>query len=69
MKQIIAIGTEIFGLFVEDARLTAALAVWIAIAAATRTWWQSAPRLGAIALFVGFAVILCENVLHAARRG
>jgi hypothetical protein len=69
MKQIIAIGNEIFGLFVEDARLTVALAVWVAIAAATRTWWQSAPRLGALALFAGFAAILCENVLHAARRG
>jgi hypothetical protein len=69
MKQIMAIGSEIFGLFVEDARLTVALAVWISIAAATRTWWQNAPRLGAVALFVGFAAIFCENVLHAARRG
>jgi hypothetical protein len=68
MKQIVAIGRQTFGLFVEDARLTAALAIWIAIVAATRTWWQSAPRLGAIALFAGFAVILCENVRHAARR-
>lgn len=69
MKRIMAIGSEIFGLFVEDARLTVALAVWIAIAAATRSWWQNTPRLGAVALFAGFAAILCENVVHAARRG
>jgi Ni/Fe-hydrogenase subunit HybB-like protein len=56
-------------LFAEDARFTTALAIWIAIAAATRPWWQSAPRFGAVALFAGFALILCESVLHAARRG
>jgi len=69
MDQIKAIGHEILGLFVEDARFGAALAIWIALAAAIRPWWQSAPRFAAIALFAGFAVILCENVLRAARRG
>ncbi len=68
MERIKAIGREILGLFVEDLWFTAALGVWIVIAAATRPWWQSAPRLGAIALFAGFAVILCGNVLRAARR-
>jgi hypothetical protein len=68
MERIQAIGHEILGLFVEDSRFTAALAVWIAIAAATRPWWLSAPRVGAIALFAGFVLILCENVLRAARR-
>ncbi len=68
MMRLRAIGHEILGLFVEDARFTAALVVWIAIAAATRPWWQSTPRLGAIALFAGFALILCENVVRAARR-
>jgi len=68
MARIKAIGHEILGLFVEDARFTAALAVWIAIAAATRHWWHTTPRLGAIALFAGFALILGENVLRAARR-
>lgn len=68
MDRIKAIGQEILGLFVEDAQFTSALAIWIAIAAATRPWWQSAPRLGAIALFAGFGLILCENVLRAARR-
>jgi len=68
MNRIKAIGSEILGLFVEDARLTVALAVWIAVAAAARPWWQSVPRLAAIALFAGFAVILCENVRRAARR-
>jgi Ni/Fe-hydrogenase subunit HybB-like protein len=69
MDRIKAIGHEILGLFVEDARLTAALAIWIALAAATRPWWHTAPRFGAIALFAGFALILCENVVRAARRG
>ncbi len=68
MERIKAIGREILGLFVEDLRFTAALALWIAITAATRPWWQGAPPLGAIGLFVGFALILCESVLHAARR-
>jgi hypothetical protein len=69
MGRVKAIGSEILGLFVEDARLTVSLAVWIAIAALSRTWWQSVPRLAAIVLFAGFALILCENVVRAARRG
>jgi hypothetical protein len=66
MQRINGIGQEILGLFVEDGRFTTALAIWIAIAAASRPWWQSAPRIAAIALFAGFALIFCENVLHAA---
>jgi hypothetical protein len=69
MERIKGIGQEILGLFVEDARFSAALAIWIAISGATRPWWQTAPRFSAIVLFAGFALILCENVLHAARRG
>jgi Ni/Fe-hydrogenase subunit HybB-like protein len=69
MGRIKSIGREVLGLFAEDARFTAALAIWIVIAAASRPWWQSAPRLAAIALFAGFALILCENVLDAARHG
>jgi hypothetical protein len=68
MERINAIGREILGLFVEDLWFTAALGIWIVIAAATRPWWQSAPRVGAIGLFVGFALILCVSVLRAARR-
>jgi hypothetical protein len=68
MERIKAIAHEILGLFVEDGRFTAALALWIAITAATRPWWQGAPQLAAIGLFVGFALILCESVLLAARR-
>jgi hypothetical protein len=69
MDRIKAIEHEILGLFVEDVRFSAALAIWIAILGATRPWWQCAPRFAAIALFAGFVLILCENVLHAARRG
>ena len=69
MGRIKAIGREILGLFVEDARFTATLAIWIAIAAAARPWWQAAQPLGALVLFAGFALILGESVLRAARRG
>ena len=69
MSRIKTIGSEILGLFVEDARLTVGLAVWIVVIAATRPWWQGAPHIGAIALFAGFAAILCENVFRAARNG
>jgi hypothetical protein len=69
MERIKGIGQEILGLFVEDTRFTCALAIWIALSGATRPWWQSAPRFGAIVLFAGFALILCEDVLRTARRG
>jgi hypothetical protein len=68
MKRLKSIGLVLLELFVEDARLTAVLAIWIAIIAATRPWWRAAPQLAALALFVGVAVILCENVMRAAWR-
>ncbi len=68
MRRIKMIGNEILGLFVEDGRFAAALAIWIAIAAAARPWWQATQPLGAIMLFAGFAFILGESVLRAARR-
>ncbi len=46
MRRIKMIGHEILGLFVEDARFTAALAIWIALAAAARPWWQETQPLG-----------------------
>jgi len=69
MDRIKLVGREVLGLFAEDARFTSALAIWIVISAATRPWWQSAPRISAIALFAGFALILYEDVLRTARRG
>lgn len=69
MDRIKLIGREVLGLFAEDARFTSALAIWIVTAAATRPWWQSAPRFAAIALFAGFALILWGDVLRTARRG
>lgn len=68
MSWIKSTGAELLGLFVEDARLTAALAIWMVVVAASRPWWLTRPHLAAIALFIGFAAILAENVLHAARR-
>ncbi len=69
MGRIKLIGREVLGLFAEDARFTSALAIWIVTVAATRPWWQTAPRFAAITLFAGFALILCEDVLRTARRG
>lgn len=69
MGRIKLIGREVLGLFAEDARFTSARAIWIVTVAATRPWWQTAPRFAAITLFAGFALILCEDVLRTARRG
>ncbi|HEY3911400.1 MAG TPA: hypothetical protein VGM07_16140 [Stellaceae bacterium] len=68
MARVKAIGREIIGLFVEDVWFTVALAVWVAVVAAARPWWQAAQPLGAVALFVGFALILADSVVRAARR-
>lgn len=69
MLRIKAIGREILGLFVEDVWFTAALVIWMGIAAAARPWWQDTHWFGAVVLFAGFALILGDNVLRAARRG
>jgi hypothetical protein len=68
MKPLKSIGLVLIELFVEDVRLTTALAIWIAIIAATRPWWRAAPQAAALALFAGVALILCGNVMRVARR-
>lgn len=69
MARLRAIGSEILGLFVEDVWFSAALAIWMGIVAAARPWWQDMQWFGAVVLFAGFALILCDSVLRAARRG
>jgi hypothetical protein len=66
MQAIFAIGGELFGLFVADARFTLALAAWIAIGAMFPLLLEHAPGAGALLLFAGFAAILVENLVHVA---
>lgn len=69
MRAIKAIGRELFGLFVADARFTLALAAWIAIAATFPVVLQRAPGTATLLLSAGFAVVLVENLVHVAWRG
>jgi hypothetical protein len=56
----------LFGVVVADPRFTLALMVWIAIAATILRFVRDVSGAGAILLFLGFAIMLVENVLHAA---
>lgn len=66
MQVFTTIGRELVGLFVADARFTGALAGWIAIAGAIPLFLKPASGAEAILLFLGFAVILIENLVHVA---
>ena len=61
------IWSELFGLFVDDARFAAAILLWLAAG------WLLLPRLGLPAklppliLFAGLAAILAESAMHRAR--
>jgi hypothetical protein len=68
MQALKTVAREALGLFVEDARLTAALVVWIALIAALSRWAGLNRWFGASALFAGCLLILIENLVHAARR-
>ena len=68
MQALKTIGREILALFVEDARLTVALALWIALVAVLSHWAGLDRRFGAVVLFAGCSLILIENLVHAARR-
>jgi hypothetical protein len=61
-----AIRWELFGVVVADPRFTLALMVWIAIAATILRFVRDVNGVAAILLFLGFAIMLVENVLHAA---
>jgi hypothetical protein len=66
MQVLTAIGRELLGLFVSDMRFTGALAAWIAVVAAIPVFLKPASSAEAVVLFVGFAVILIENLMHVA---
>jgi len=68
MTRLISALRELLGLFVDDGSLAIAILAWIGIVA------LALPALGlpglwrAIALFLGCALILAENVARSARR-
>jgi hypothetical protein len=64
MQALKTIGREAFGLFVADARFTLALIGWIAIVGAIPVLLEHLPYAGPLLLFVGFALILLENLGH-----
>jgi hypothetical protein len=66
MDALKTIGREALGLFIADARFTAALVCWIAIAAAIPAVLPRSPVGSALLLFAGFAAILIENLVHIA---
>lgn len=59
---------ELFGMFVGDARLTAAVLLVVAIAAALIDLGDVQPLIGGGVLLVGCLVVLIGAVMRAARR-
>lgn len=59
---------ELFGMFVGDARLTAAVLVVVAIAAALIDLGGVSPLIGGGVLLVGCLIVLVSAVARAARR-
>ena len=62
------VAREVWGLFVDDGSLAAAIVLWLAVVlvGARRIGWGV--RWGGVALFCGLALVLVENVLRYARR-
>ncbi len=67
MRWLRSIMREVYGLFVDDGSLAAALLVWIVIAVTGLTLLHAGHRGGPV-FFAGLAVVLVENVLRASRR-
>jgi TRAP-type C4-dicarboxylate transport system permease small subunit len=68
MKWILAAARELVGLFVDDGSLAIAVLAWVAIAVLAFPALPIDSGWLAVALFVGLALILVENLLRAARR-
>jgi len=69
MKWILAATRELVGLFVDDGSLALAVLAWVAVAVLAFPALPINSGWLAVALFAGFALILVENLLRAARRG
>lgn len=63
-----AILLDLLGLFVDDGSLAVAALAWLALSALVFLFVGLPEVWRAIALFLGFAAILVENVTRSARR-
>ncbi len=68
MRGLKSIAREVYGLFVDDGRLAAAILVWVLIAAATLPRLAPTARWSGPALFAGLAAILIMSALRFSRR-
>jgi uncharacterized membrane protein YtjA (UPF0391 family) len=68
MKRITVVFQELIGLFVEDGSLAIAIVVWICAAALLFLRLPGGAAWRAPALFLGFVLILLENVVRSARK-
>jgi TRAP-type C4-dicarboxylate transport system permease small subunit len=68
MTWILAAARELLGLFVDDGSLALAVLAWIAVAVLAFPALSINGGWLAVALFVGVALILVENLLRAARQ-
>jgi hypothetical protein len=63
-----SVAREVWGLFVDDGSFAAAIAVWLGVVLLVLRRVAWGVRWGGVALFVGLALVLIENVLRYARR-
>jgi membrane protein implicated in regulation of membrane protease activity len=68
MRWIADAARELLGLFVDDGSLAVAVLAWIAVAVLVFPRLPIGGGWLAVALFLGLALILAENLLRAARR-
>jgi hypothetical protein len=68
LNMIIEIAKELLGMFLADARLTAATLVLVAIVAGLVVALRVGPLLGGCALLLGCLAILVEAAVREARR-
>jgi membrane protein implicated in regulation of membrane protease activity len=59
---------EIFGLFVDDASLAAAILLWLSLVKILTPHISIAARWSGIILFAGLALILAESTTRYAKR-
>ncbi len=68
MTWLKTVWAEIIGLFVDDASLAIAIAVWLAVAWLLFRVGVVAPAWRGPLLFLGLAALFVENTLRRARR-
>jgi len=68
MRWVTDAARELIGLFVDDGSLAVAVLAWVAVAVLVFPLLPVDGGWLAVALFLGLALILVENLLRAARR-